>query len=91
MRRKIILILLVVLLFLLVLFGLFAAWTWYQMQIGHSLQTGAAQTGGVLGGLVIPQTAVIYGILASSFMLLTIASIWITYRLVMFSPDDEEP
>jgi hypothetical protein len=89
MRRKIILILLIVLFFLLALFGLFAVWTWYQMQIVQSLQTGAAQTGSALGGLVIPQTAVLYALLAGSFLLLTIASIWITYRLVMFSPDEE--
>lgn len=68
----------------------FAAWTWYQMQISHSLQTGVAQTGTALGGLVIPQTAVLYGALAGSFLLLTIASIWITYRLVMFPPENED-
>ena len=90
MRRKSIKILLVLLIILLALCGLFAAWTWYQMKIGHSLQTGDVQMGGALGGLVIPQTAVLYAILASSFLLLTIASIWITYGLVMFSPDDEE-
>lgn len=90
MRRKSIKILFFLLIMLLALCGLFAAWTWYQMQIGHSLQTGAAQTGTALGGLVIPQTAVLYGALAGFFLLLTILSIWITYRLVMFPPENDE-
>lgn len=60
------------------------------MNINQSLETGNVQTGTALGGLVIPQTAVLYGILAGFFLLLTSVSIWITYRLVMFPPDDEE-
>jgi len=87
MRRKTIIILLILLLCLLLLAGIFAAWTWYQMNIDQSLEMGAVQIGGVLGGLVIPQTAVLYGVLAGFFLLLTIVSIWITYRLVMFPPD----
>ncbi len=90
MRRKVIKLLLVLLLVLLALFALFAAWTWYQMRMSQSLQTGAVQTGLALGGLVIPQTAVLYGVLAGFFLLLTIVSIWFTYRLVMFPPEDEE-
>ena len=90
MRRKLIKLLLILLLILLVLFGAFGAWTWYQMNINQSLETGNVQTGMALGGLVIPQTAVLYGILASFFLLLTGVSIWVTYRLVMFPPDDEE-
>jgi len=57
------------------------------MNIVQSLEIGDVQVGGVLGGLVIPQTAVLYGVLAGFFLLLTIVSIWITYRLVMFPPD----
>ena len=79
-----------VLLFLLALGGLFAAWTWYQVQIGSSLQTGSVQVDNVFGGVVIPQTAVLYGALAGFFLLLTIVSIWITYKLVMFPPDFDE-
>lgn len=90
MRRKTIIILLVLLLILLLLSGLFAAWTWYQMEIGSSLQAGDGQLGNALGGLVIPQTAVLYGALAGFFLLLTIVSIWITYRLVMFPPENDE-
>lgn len=90
MRRKSIKILLVLLIILLALSGLFAAWTWYQVQIGSSLQTGGVQVDNVLGGVVIPQTAVLYGALAAFFLLLTILSIWITYKLVMFPPDFDE-
>lgn len=79
----------VLLLILLLLFGLFAVWTWYQMEIGLLLQTGDVQMGNALGGLVIPQTAVLYAILAGSFLLLTIVSIWITYKLIMFPPENE--
>ena len=74
---------------LLLLFGLFGAWTWYQVRLAQSLQTGNAHVGSALGGLVIPQTAVLYGLLAAGFLLLTILLIWTTYRLVMFPPEDE--
>lgn len=87
MRRKTIKFLLVLLLVLLALFGVFGIWTWYQMNVGYSLQTGDVQMGTALGGLVIPQTAVLYGVLAGVFLLITVASIWITYRLI-FSPDE---
>lgn len=88
MRRKLVILILVLLGMLLLLFGLFAAWTWYQVRLAQSLQTGNAHVGSALGGLVIPQTAVLYGLLAAGFLLLTIVLIWIIYRLVMFPPDD---
>lgn len=90
MRRKLIKILLAILVILLILFGLFGAWTWYQMNVGQSLVTGDFQMGDALGGFVIPQTAVLYGFLAGFFLLVTVVSIWITYRLVMFPPDFDE-
>ncbi|MBE2220006.1 MAG: hypothetical protein IAF02_00615 [Anaerolineae bacterium] len=92
MRRKLIKLLLISLLIFLILFGAFGAWTWYQMNINQSLATGTVQTSAALGGLVIPQTAVLYGILTGFFLLLTGVSIWVTYRLIMFLPlsDEEE-
>ena len=94
MRRTFLKILLVLLLLLLILGGIYAGWTWYQMRIGQSLLGGEAQAGGALGGLIIPQTAVLYGVLAGFFLLLTIASIWLTYRFLMFPSEvssDDEP
>jgi hypothetical protein len=90
MRRKFIKYLLVLLFIILALFAAFAVWTWYQMHVTQSLHVGAVQPGLALGGLMIPQTAVLYGVLAGFFLLLTIVSIWFTYRLVMFPPQDEE-
>jgi hypothetical protein len=90
MKRKLIILILVLLLILLAFFGVFAAWTWYQMNISQSLATGDVQPGTALGGLVIPQTAVLYGLLAGFFLLLTGASIWFTYRLVMVPPENDE-
>ncbi|MCZ7669086.1 MAG: hypothetical protein M5U34_18775 [Chloroflexi bacterium] len=89
MIRKLLKILLWLLLVFLMVTGLFAAWTWYQVNIGHSLAAGQAQTGEALGGLVIPQTAVFYAFLAGFFLLITIVSIWITYRLVMLPAADD--
>ena len=88
MRRKTIKLLLVLLLVLLALFGVFGAWTWYQMNVGRSLQMGDVQTSSALGGLVIPQTAVLYGVLAGFFLLLTVVSIRTTYRLITYPSDD---
>lgn len=90
MRRKVIKLLLVLLLILLALFALFAVWTWYQMRVGQSLHMGVVWQGMAVGGLVIPQTAVLYAVLAGFFLLITIVSVWFTYRLVMFPPEDEE-
>lgn len=90
MRQKVIKIALVLLLVLIIGVAIFGLWTWYQMNLAESLSAGDVQMGDALGGLVIPETAVIYGVLAGSFLLLTIVSIWVTYRLVMFPPDYEE-
>jgi hypothetical protein len=89
MRRKLIKILLFLLLLLLVFFGLFSAWAWYQTVVGQALQAGEAQAGLVLGGLVVAETAVLYGVLAGFFLLVAIVSIWVIYRLVMFPPEEE--
>lgn len=88
-KRKLLKILLALLLVVLTLFGVFGAWTWYQVSIGQSLAAGQAQMGEALGGLLIPQTAVLYGFLAGVFLLITIVCIWITYRLVMMPAEDE--
>ena len=90
MRRKLIKILLILLLLLLVFFGLFSAWTWYQTIVGQALQTGEVQPGLVLGGLVVAETAVLYGVLAGFFLLVAVVSIWVIYRLVMFPPEEED-
>jgi hypothetical protein len=93
MRRKFLKILLVLLLLFIIFGGVYTIWAWYQMHIGQSLQVGEAQAGSTLGGLIIPQTAVLYGGLAGFFLLSAIVSIWLTYRFLMFpaetSQDDE--
>jgi TRAP-type C4-dicarboxylate transport system permease small subunit len=90
MRRKLLKLLIILVLILLVFFGVFGAWTWYQMNISQSLAAGDVQPGTALGGLVIPQTAVLYGLLAGFFLLLTVVSIWFTYHLVMVPPENDE-
>lgn len=90
MRQKLLKIFLVILLVLMIGVVIFGLWTWYQMTLAQSLSAGNVQMGDALGGLVIPETAVLYGVLAGSFLLLTLVSIWVTYRLVMFPPDYDE-
>ncbi len=90
MRRKLIKIASIVLMLLMFLLALLAAWTWYQMRVGQSLAAGQVQMGDALGGLVIPETAVLYGFLSVFFLSLTILSIWLTYRLIMFLPKEDE-
>ncbi len=91
MRRRIIKIALGALLFLLFLLGLLGAWTWYQMQVDRSLANGQAQMGDALGGLIIPETAVLYGCLSLFFLVVALVSMRVTYRLVMVSPAAEAP
>ena len=85
MRRKLIKILAAALALLLAFFGLYGLWVRLQMSLSAWLQSGAAQAEGLNGRFLLPQTAVFYCFLAGFFVLLSLALIGVTYRLVAYS------
>ena len=82
MRRKIIKVLLALVALLLTFFGLYGLWVRVQLGLGQSLQEGLVQADALNGRLIFPQTALVYGLLAGFFLLLTLVLIGVVYRLV---------
>lgn len=86
MRRKLIKILLGLIGLLLFFFALYGLWVWAQMRLTASLQSGLA--GSEAFRLILPQSALFYGVLAGLFILLTVVLIWVIYRLVAVEPEE---
>ena len=82
MRRKIIKVLLPLVALLLAFFGLYGLWVRVQLGLGQSLQEGLVRADALNGRLIFPQTALVYGLLAGFFLLLTLVLIGVVYRLV---------
>lgn len=85
MRRKLIKILLGMIGVLLLLFALYGLWVWLQMRLMASLVSGSVQVQNL--HLILPQSPLVYGLLAGVFLLLTAVFVWIAYRLVAVGAD----
>lgn len=90
MRRTIFKVLAGLLALLLALYTLYGLWAWFQGVMWRLFQNGRFPIDILLGRWLVPQTIWFYGALTASFLLVTIALIWLILRLIQPGTHENE-